>query len=650
MAPFGGISTGAITAETISIDGLGDVTTGNLKTGDFYASIDPSFGNYLVGVASTGNVSVGAIETPTSAGLASREGSVTAGAISVGDSLLILAKNDITTGAIAGGAGPGNNVFLSNISVLQTDPVFEGFQTLDDFAFFDPATLGEATPTRLDGRIALGGPVVTGGFAGAATGGFQTNSINAANRLLLDSGASLTLGDLTTNQSLSLTSGGALSVGNVRASSVALTSTGSVTAGGIDASGPVNVVAGSFASFAGPVGGSDISVTSTDLQLGASGRLGNASTTQLTLNAQSVSQVTLGGTGAPGYTIDGAEAQRLRAQRIDINASAPVTIANLSLNGSDAGGSANLIGDNAQFTVATTGGIRVAGAFTLSSSGTGNRVALRSSDRIAVVADSGGMIALSGSGSGSLGGTLELAGNTIAVATGSLLDQLAANPNFSGRNQALATPASSSPNPAGNLQANRLELAAANLIAIQNSGSSTQAAGFSAGAGGMQVTSRGPATAPLDVVMFGRVADGSGNFRMNSDTLGAITFNTGEGSAGFSSSSTVNNCVVGGSSCEAAPPPPPETPPPPVIAQISTSIVDTVQGSLDAAADPESIAALPTVTLITTIDTGQLRTDPLISDPVSGGGNPSLWEDAPDQQDDRRDDESRPKPGQGGDK
>jgi hypothetical protein len=165
----------------------------------------------------------------------------------------------------------------------------------------------------------------------------------------------------------------------------------------------------------------------------------------------------------------------------------------------------------------------------------------------------------------------------------------------------------------------------------------------------MLVTSRGTSTAPLDVVIFGRSADSGGNFKMNNEALGQITFAGGEGTSGsFASAAAVNTCVIG-SGCTVAPPPPPETPPPPVIAQISTSVVDTVQGSLDAAADPESVAALPTVTLITTIDTGQLRTDPLISDPVSGGGNPSLWE-TPDDQNDRREGNARPTPGQGDDK
>jgi hypothetical protein len=362
--------------------------------------------------------------------------------------------------------------------------------------------------------------------------------------------------------------------------------------------------------------------------------------------------VTLGGTGASGYSIDATEAQGLRAQRIDIVTGAPVTIATLSLTGSGAGSAANLIGDAGQLTIDSESGIRVAGAFTLANAATGNRVALRSGDQITVATDTGGMIALTGSGSGSLGGTLELSGRTIAAATGSLLDQLAANPNFSGRNTAFATPASSSPNAAGVIQANRLELTATNLIAIQNTGSSTQLAGFSAGAGGMQVTSRGSSTAPLDLVIFGRTADSSGNFKMNNDTLGQITFTGGEGTSGsFASAAAVNSCVVGGS-CTAAPPPPPPPPPEPpapVIAQISTSVADTVQGPLDAAADPESVAALPTVTLITTIDTGQLRTDPLISDPVSGGGNPSLW-DTPDEQNDRREDDAKPTPRQGDDK
>jgi filamentous hemagglutinin family protein len=647
VAPFGGIRTGSIKSESISIDGLGNVSTGSLQTGDFYAGIDVG-SDYLIGVATDGAVNVGAIDTPTSVGLASRNSSVTAGGIAVGDSVLILANTNIATGGIAGGTGPGNNVFLSHIAVLETDPVFEGFQNLDDFSFFDPSTLGNATPVRLSGSLTIGGPVTTGGFAAAASQGFNTQSIVAANRLLLDSGASLTLGDLSTDQALSLTSGGSLSVGNVQASTVDLTADGNVAAGGIQASGAVNVSAGNLASFSGVVGGSEITVTSADLQLGASARLGSAATTRLALNATNEGTLTFGGNGADGgYSISAAEAQGLRAQRIDISTEGPVRIGAVTLNGSGAGSNANLVGEAGQFSIVAAGDIGVSGAFTVANAGTGNRVTLRSGGRIAVATDSGGMIALTGSGAGSLGGTLELIGDSIAVATGSLLDQLAENPNFSGRNQALATPPSGQANLAGNIQANRLELTATQLIAIQNSGSAEQAAGFSAGAGGMRITSNAPSNAPLDLFAFGRVADSGGMFKINQETLSAVTFSTGEGSAGFSSGSAINNCVVGGSGCAAPPPPVPDTPPPAVIAPISTGVVDAVRGSLDSATDPESVAALPTVTLITTIDTGQLRTDPVISDPVSGGGNSSLW-DAPEQQNDQTDEE--PKASQGGDK
>jgi hypothetical protein len=653
VAPFGAIRTGDIAAERIGIVGAGTVATGDLTTGDFYSGISTGE-DFLVGVGAGSDIATGNIVSLDYVGVESVTGSVSTGSIGMGKSALLLAKTDVSTGPITGGTGQNNDVFISNASIVDSNPDFANLDLIGDSqSDFDPNILSTATPVRVDGLIAIDGAVTTGGFAAAAQQGIRAQGISAANRLLLDSGNSLALGDLNTNIALSLTSDGSIDLGNVTATTVDLKSLQSVSAGSITASGAVTIDANATASFTGLVSAPQITVSSGDLSLSGNGRLGTASTTLLTLNAPNAFGFTFGGNGADGgYSITAAEAQGLRAQRIDINTSAPVTIGAVTLNGSGAGSSANLVGDASQLTIDTDGGIRVIGAFTLANAGTGNRVRLQSGDRIAVATDSGGSIALTGSGSGSLGGTLELVGNSIVVATGSLLDQLAENPNFSGRNQALATPPSGAANLAGSIQANRLELTAVNLIAIQNSGSADQAAGFSAGAGGMQITSNAPSNAPLDLFAFGRVADSSGAFKINQDTLGAITLSTGEGNAGVSSTSAVNNCVVGGSGCSAAPPPPPpppETPPPAVIAPISTSVVDAIQGNLDSATDPESVAALPTVTLITTIDTGQLRTDPLISDPVSGGGNPSLWE-TPEEDNDRRDDDSKPTPRQGGEK
>lgn len=82
----------------------------------------------------------------------------------------------------------------------------------------------------------------------------------------------------------------------------------------------------------------------------------------------------------------------------------------------------------------------------------------------------------------------------------------------------------------------------------------------------------------------------------------------------------------------------------PVITSISTSVADVVNETLSSTADPESVTALPTVTLTTTVDATPLRTDPFISDPVSGGGNASLWETPGSDEDDRRERDGKPAP------
>lgn len=76
---------------------------------------------------------------------------------------------------------------------------------------------------------------------------------------------------------------------------------------------------------------------------------------------------------------------------------------------------------------------------------------------------------------------------------------------------------------------------------------------------------------------------------------------------------------------------------PAVVTSVPVNVLAIVNDVLSSTSDPETVAALPTINLVTTIDTGQLRTEPLITDPVTGGGNPSLWEGAaPSQEDERR--------------
>ncbi|MFD1611782.1 beta strand repeat-containing protein [Sphingomonas tabacisoli] len=637
------IQTGAISAERVTITGKADITTGNLKAADLYAGISTD-DDFLVGIATNGNIRTGSISSLEYVGLESVMGSITTGAIDMGKSALLLAKTNVSTGAITGGMGANNDVFVSNSSIVDSNPAFADLKLdtiFSDLGNFDPAVLSTATPVRLDGRFVASGAITTGGFAGAATGGFQTGSITAPNRLLLDSGAGLSLGDLATNGALSLNASGALTTGNLTANTVNLKATQGVTTRAITAAGAVTVTAGTLASFGGVVSAPQITVSSADLQLdaaGAPGTLGTASTSQLTLNVTNTLPVTFGGSAAgAGYTITGTEAQGLRAQNVSLVTSDPITpifMDSVNLSGADIG-ALRIKG----------GSITVNGAFTLANAAASNRVTLDSNDTISVVTDRGGALALTGSSSNP--GTLTLIGNTIVVGTRTVLSQLGAT----NRADLLAAPSGPTPVPEGFVRAGRLEFQASSLLAIQNSGSATQYAGFSAGSGGMQVSNRQDTT-PLAVLIFGRAADASGNFKTNNDTLALVNFGsaTPGGTKNLTADSAVNTCLVSTGCGTVSPPPAGEGPLPPpqeiVIDRIPAAIADTVEGALSSAADPEKVAALPTVTLITTIDAGQLRTEPVISDPVSGGGNPSLWE-SPEDQDERQRD--RPAPSKGGD-
>ena len=86
-----------------------------------------------------------------------------------------------------------------------------------------------------------------------------------------------------------------------------------------------------------------------------------------------------------------------------------------------------------------------------------------------------------------------------------------------------------------------------------------------------------------------------------------------------------------------------------IVDRIPAAIQDVIEGALSSTTDPENVAALPTIRLVTTVDTAPLRTEPLIADPVSGGGNPSLWEGF-DDQDERGEGNGEPAPRPGDNK
>ena len=209
------------------------------------------------------------------------------------------------------------------------------------------------------------------------------------------------------------------------------------------------------------------------------------------------------------------------------------------------------------------------------------------------------------------------------MGTATLLGQLAQDRAFGGRDAALAAvPATA--DLVGALSADSLRITARTSFLVQNSGSAGQRAGFSAGPGGLQVAA-GTDTA-LDMVINGQVTDGTGTVFVNADTLGQVA-RTG----GFTPQSSVNGCLVSGEACTN----PQDSATATVVGAIVTNIVnlaDKQADELDRRADDTGTAAekLPQARIARLVDLGESVPDAVITDPVTGDGNPALWLDTLD--------------------
>jgi hypothetical protein len=274
-------------------------------------------------------------------------------------------------------------------------------------------------------------------------------------------------------------------------------------------------------------------------------------------------------------------------------------------------------------TLRTPGVIRVDGALAMTGAGAGDTLRLDAGQRLEVATDRGGRIDVGAAGA--LAGVLDLRAANIWVGTADLLGQLAQNVNFAGRDPLLAAP-SATPDAAGALTAGRLTVSASSSFLVQNSGTLAIKAGFTAGTGGMVVAASG--TTPLDVVINGRVAGTDGAFIINKKTVEAITFvSGGEGTGpGFTETSTVNDCLIG-RLCGLDPDEGGN-----VVSAIAPNILYLADEGEEAVADKmeellNGIDKLPIMRTKRLVDLSAAVEDVIITDPVTGGGNPALWLD-----------------------
>ena len=621
----GDISIGAVQGSEISIFGTNNLTTGAITaTGSLALN--------LVGTITSGNIATGA-----GASLISQNGSINTGDIQADSDLFVhtngaIQTGNITTGGDARLASGDINTLAGGSSISVGNVVSQGQSDIRGLGQIQTGNISAASLNMFsrtgiatgdlsvsNGLISLGTTPDTGGPNANITTGSVQNA-NGSIFIRANQGAVQTNG---------LMSGNALEI----------TGSESVTvSGAINAIQSANITTNGLASFGGLVDSPLITVTSGDINFGTNGGLGSTNTNNLEINAAAPGQpIIFGGDGSGGgYNLSAAEATRLRSRTISFNAlqlsgaaPADITIRDFTMQGSLAGSSANLLASD--LFINSPGNIRVSGAIRIENAGVEDGLFLSAeSGRIEVVTDMGGSITIV-DGAGGLDGNLYLDARHIAVGTADLLGRLAEDPRFAGRDAEVNAPDGSN-RPEGYISANYIQADGFDTIIIQNSGTDALRGGFSAGSGGFVLDSENDAAGSVDAVINGRVANSSGEFLTGADTLNGIAFETPADAELFSAGSTVNGCLLNGGGCPTAAPPSVSHENPDTIASDVREIINE-QSEEPSEEEEERAAELtpsatgkksPIAPNIPVVNTSRLNPSPIVTDPITGSGNPNL--------------------------
>jgi hypothetical protein len=390
------------------------------------------------------------------------------------------------------------------------------------------------------------------------------------------------------------------------------------TLGGIRMTDLVDATAQRRIAVTGPVEAQAISLASRDIEIAPAGAVGGAATGSVAFRVLPTGLPTLvGGTAAgPGYTLDRNELARVTAGRISIDVPAAevsigpppeVTVDSLTL-------AANLQPDSFQFEILTPGTIRVVGDVLMSGAGASDSLEFTAGQRFEVITPAGSLRARDSAGNPS--GSLVVESRNIVVADSALAAQLAADPNFAGRNLALLlNPAPAAPRgyvEAGGVHFIVNQPKGAGLPAtlfVQNTGAHfADLAGVTVGAGGLKISPVGLAT----VQGFGRRLNPDGSFTTGDSFFSLAVFDRISGT--FTDDSELNLCNINSGQCPGRLPP-----------GARPALTRVVLGPLlPPQAEPRDDV----------IDAAALSDIPLIDEPVTSGGDSGLWTEDDEEDDD----------------
>jgi hypothetical protein len=391
-------------------------------------------------------------------------------------------------------------------------------------------------------------------------------------------------GSVTTGQAFTASASGGARFNNVSAGSVAIASGGTTTLNGL-------------------VSAPTIAVTSGDIAIAGTASIGGAGTSLVSLAVrQNGNQTVIGGDSqGPGYTLTDAEADRIQGQRLLIQAPAAGTgatrppdllVRDLSFSASRTG----------RVDIVTPGIAQVSGELRLADAGSASALLLQADERLEIPTGSGAVRVVGPTGSAD--GSLDLSSRNIWAASSALLQQLAADPNFAGRDAALLV--NDGPlNSRGSIEAGRATLSVGNSLFVQNSGAFLDYAGITV-RDGLTIVPTG--AQPIQAFAFGRRINADGSAVTGNNFFRQVTF-TGRGTA-YAGAAQFNLCFINSGVCRLSSP------------------GDGPPGGPDIIEEPVQLGAslvLAGGEADDLVDTS-FADDPLIEEPVTSGGDSSLWE------------------------
>ncbi|MBO9694822.1 MAG: hypothetical protein J7499_01360 [Sphingopyxis sp.] len=415
------------------------------------------------------------------------------------------------------------------------------------------------------------------------------------------------------------------------ANAILLNSTGEINLDTVTVAGNLDVtvltpgISGASLGITGAVTGQSISLTSANINIAATGRVGTAGTTQqLSIRSNNNgNQTFVGGTGTRnGYHIDAGELTRVYGTQIEIFApevqaagstsvgsAAPpdVVVDSFTMTGGAPGSN---LGANGALTIRTPGKMRVIGNVQLTGLTDVNALNLIANDALEVILGQGS-VRLTGANNAP-GGQLNMESDDIIVATQAAIAAVGAATSIDaidarlGENDGVVLDE-------GALFARGIRADVSGGFYVQNSGAGTdfaQRRGLTFGAGGLDVLTNGPSRIVVNGVQLGPNGQITGL-----DALRLLTIAGSAPAVGtYDRRSTFNGCFIASpAAC--------------TTADFENSfpvqdvIEEEVKGDEDGGRDGNNLPQ----PLITMRDIDPMTGEPLLDDPVTGAGNDDLW-------------------------